>query len=234
MAEPDLRISVVDDGVHLHQTDPTTPAATVRRELLILANALAGSFCEEHDLAALYRVESAPIRCLVEGAGLDPVACFAQRKLMPMVTVQVDPEPHHGLGVARCAPVTAATDSYIDLLVQQQIVHFLQTGQARYTRDEIADAFYASRTAWEQADAIEESARRYWLLKHLEQRPQRKVEAVVLDRSPSGSMVRLCETQLDTFLPLRQSRPQVPGDRIWVAVISVSARRNILRVRTTQ
>ena len=227
--EPEVDVVVRDRAVELRRVEADAPERVLWSELAILANTLAGEFCATHGIPAIYRVES-PVGTVLVGEQHDPVACHRQKRLMPKATLQVAPSPHHGLGAAQYAPISRPCHRYTDLLMHQQLVHFLAHGTPRYSSDDLEEALLRTAHARGVAAQTEAGARRYWLLKHLEGRFGQDVDAVVLERSPGGHLVQLADCLLKVFEPVRGREHFPPGRPVQVRLSHVSARRDVIRV----
>ena len=227
--QPEIELAVTNKAVEVQRLDPDAPLSLIRSELAILANSLAGEFCATHAIPAIYRVEP-PVQRILVGERHDPVACHQQKALMPKARLRVGPEPHHGLGVGRYAPVSRPLHRYSDFLMHQQLVGYLDHGRPLYASQELEGALLRTARAREVARTIEAGSQRYWLLKSLEPRCGQPLEAVVLARLSGGCLVELAGCLLKAFLPIRRGQRFSPGQEIQVLLTHVSARRDVLRL----
>jgi exoribonuclease-2 len=156
----------------------------------------------------------------------DPVTSREQKRRMTREHLQVSPDRHGVLGLEQLAVVEDSVDRYPDLLVHQQLIHFLQYRETIYSTEELKQALLYTRWARDTVHQVERSSRRYWLLRYMEQFIGKEVEAVVLERARSGYLVELCETLLWVFMRTRPDVHLSIGTRIWVSVMHVSARRD--------
>jgi exoribonuclease-2 len=160
----------------------------------------------------------------------DPVAGYQQRRLMPKATHQVEPAPHHGLGVERYAPISRACSRCTDLLTHQQIVGFLDAGKPPLDTENLKQALLYTSSARAAAREIENSARRYWLLRHLEEQVGQDADAVVIERSGNRCVVELSETRLMGLCSLGSHVGIQPGMRVRARILRASARADALRM----
>jgi len=134
----------VDAGgfVHLRQISRDSVAHRMVAEWMIATNQAAAQFCHENHLPCIYRVQE---HLGPEREDDEPAARSHAR-------AQLKPEraPHQDLGVDGYTQITSPLRRYGDLVMQRQIVTFLQTGQPEYSQTDL----------WARALAIEEMTRR--------------------------------------------------------------------------
>jgi len=139
--EVDVR---VDAGgvVHLRFVSRDSVAHKMVAEWMIATNQAAAQFCHENNLPCIYRVQEtlAPEREDEEPAG----RTHARAQLKP------ERAPHRDLGVDGYTQITSPLRRYSDLVMQRQIVAFLQTGKPQYSQTDL----------WARALAIEDMTRR--------------------------------------------------------------------------
>ena len=128
--------------VHLRKVSRDSVAHRLVAEWMIATNQAAAQFCHENHLPCIYRVQEhlGPERDEEEpGAHAHPRA-------------QLKPEraPHQDLGVDGYTQITSPLRRYSDLVMQRQLVAFLQTGKPEYSQTDL----------WARALAIEEMTRR--------------------------------------------------------------------------
>ena len=168
---PEMHIQIAPSGeVDVRVTARSTPARLMVTELMILCNSLLARYCLDHGLPAAYRSQAAPdlddIPDLPEG----PLRRFHLfRRLLP-ADLSTVPAPHGGLGVEAYIQATSPLRRYPDLVMQRQISHFLATGEHHYSAEEIASVCHRADAQLRELARIEGDRRRYWFLKHLQQR----------------------------------------------------------------
>ena len=202
----------------------------IARELVLLANTLAGRYCRDAALPALYRAEEAPSAVLGDPEHFDPVAAYRQKRLMPRATLQTTPAPHAGVGAAAYVPITGACRRYTDLLMHRQLLGCLADGQAPLTPEALEHALLRTATARLAQQEITANAQRYWLLRDLEGRVGEALPAVVLERFTAGALVELTATRLHVYCPAAALPPGAP---LTVRVEHVSAPADVVRVRVS-
>ncbi len=139
--EVDVRVGA-DGVVHLRQVSRNSIPHKMVAEWMIATNQAAAQFCHENNLPCIYRVQEsiAPEREDEEGGGRSHVRA------------QLKPEraPHRDLGVDGYTQITSPLRRFSDLVMQRQIVSFLQTGKPHYSQTDL----------WARALSIEEMTRR--------------------------------------------------------------------------
>jgi len=222
--DPDVRVRVRHGAVELTRAEADAPARLIKEELSILANTLAGRFLTEREAPAIYRTESGCREVLVDPGRYDPVACYCQKRIMPRAGLQTIPAPHRGLGVETYVPIDRPCSRYTDLLMQQQIIGLLESGRLLHSEEDLKWTLLYTASARTGVRDIEKAARRYWLLRHLQDKTGQEVDAVVLERFGAGYLVELAETLLRTFCPATLGVELTPGAGVRVRLAKVSAR----------
>lgn len=139
----DVEVRVGPDGiVYLRRISRDSIPHKMVAEWMIATNQAAAQFCHANNLPCIYRVQEvlAPERDDEEGGGRSHVRA------------QLKPEraPHRDLGVDGYTQITSPLRRYSDLVMQRQIVSFLQTGKPQYSQTDL----------WARALAVEEMTRR--------------------------------------------------------------------------
>jgi len=139
--EVDVRVDA-NRVVHLRFVSRDSVAHKMVAEWMIATNQAAAQFCHENNLPCIYRVQEtlAPEREDEEPAG----RTHARAQLKP------ERAPHRDLGVDGYTQITSPLRRYSDLVMQRQIVAFLQTGKPQYSQTDL----------WARALAIEDMTRR--------------------------------------------------------------------------
>ena len=181
--------------VHLRQVSRDSVAHRLVAEWMIAANQAAAQFCHENNLPCIYRVQE---NLLPEREDEEPAARSHAR-------AQLKPEraPHQDLGVDGYTQITSPLRRYGDLVMQRQIVAFLQTGQPQYSQTDL----------WARALAIEEMTRRiqrlesradfYWKCVYLSQHPG-ETYAAQIGRSQGHTpriILQIVDLDLRLFVP---------------------------------
>lgn len=228
---PRIYIRIADDGaVLLKRDDPSRPGQVLVSELMILANSIAGSFCEGNDIPAIYRGQSAPDEKVPDAGRLDPVTLFAMRRFLKKGTTDITPHRHHGLGVEHYVQITSPIRRYGDLIMQRQIKHYLESGEALYSCQELSHLIELTERSLEIAAHLERDRKSYWILKFLEKMRGQRVGAVVLKLYHEKMLIQLIDTLYETDCLKPKGTPVSPGDEITVTMESVWPREGVVRV----
>ena len=224
----DIEPRVRDGQVEIQTVDRETPGRLVCEELTVLANAVIGEICGEQGIPAVYRTQ--PEGRILEGEVDERVRVHEQVKLLSGASLQTVPDRHHGLGVEAYVPASRPLHRYADWLMHRQLVAHVQTGQPLFSEEEVERALVETAWAREVTGKIEAAGRRYWLLKYLEGRLEDEIDAVVVERRGRGYLVELEECRLKRFVHGGRELWAVPGDRMRVRIVQISARRELVRL----
>ncbi len=128
-------------------------------EMMIFVNSTWGELLADHDVAAIYRVQSTG-----------------------KVRLSVHPEPHEGLGMSCYAWMSSPLRRYVDLLNQWQLVAALRGQRAPLARnsDALLGALRAFEVTYARYDEHQRAMETYWTLRWLQQEAIRSAEATVL------------------------------------------------------
>lgn len=217
----------VRDGAGL--VPPPGAASAALDEYALLASRAAAGLCQRQAIPAVYRVQAKPAEMAPRGSVLDVPGAHLQARALPRTVLQTEAGPLGGMGLEMSVPVANPAESYVDLVMQRQLLAHLGHG-AKLSEDDLRHALADTSAAREAATEVRRSARRYWLLKVLEGSVGQRVPAVVLERAGLGYVVELTETGCRDYVPVRDELAAGPGDRIEVVVEQASARRNALRL----
>lgn len=231
LCEPSVDPVVTDNGlVELRRREADGAAQLIDEELTILANTLAGAFCETMGIPGIHRAQGSRAEVVATSTEWDPVACYRLKRRLPKAGLQLEPAHHHALGARAYVPVTEPCRRYTDLLMHQQILASLDiTPDDVRARDELAQLMLHTALGRSVSRDLERNARRYWLLRYLEPRVGENVAGVILDVFASDYLVELTDTRLRVTAPISPSRPLCPGARVTVRLAKVSARGDCIR-----
>ena len=180
----DYVFRVADGRVRIERRMRGVPLDKLVAELMILANSAWGEFLAEHNVAAIYRVQSSG-----------------------KVRLSVHPESHDALGVASYAWMTSPLRRYVDLLNQRQLVALLQGRRPPVTRtsDALHSALQAFEVAYARYDEHQRALETYWALRWLVQENAREITGTVVREN----LVRLDGLPLAVRVP---SLPPLDAD----------------------
>jgi len=180
----DYVFRVADGRVRIERRMRGVPLDKLVAELMILANSAWGEYLAEHDVAAIYRVQSSG-----------------------KVRLSVHPESHDALGVASYAWMTSPLRRYVDLLNQRQLVALLLGRRPPVTRtsEALHSALQAFEVAYARYDEHQRALETYWALRWLVQENVKEVTGTVVREN----LVRLDGLPLAVRVP---SQPPLDPD----------------------
>ena len=204
-----LRVRRHGSCVALHSFDVASPARRLVAAFMITANEVAGAFCLEHDLPALYLQRR---RALLRKSG---------GTRHPKVRFTIDSSPWRdgkdGL-LPAYVQVSSPLRRYADLVMLNQIVSFWDEGRIQWSESAFRSIAGPLDARVARATRCERESKQYWLLKWLESKVGQVVSARV-DREEQGRIVlRLEEVGLSLSVEGRRVRQgslvQVRIDRV--------------------
>ncbi len=186
---PEVTVRIENSGeIILERRDRESPAQILVSEMMIRANWIAALCMKEASVACLYRVQPEPRERIVEG-GLqgDLFRNYKQRKLLNRAITQLEPGFHSGLGLSPYTTVTSPIRRYVDLVVQRQLAAILKGDPPPFSPNDLENILSQCEEAASQAAQMEQARQRYWLLRYLEQKEGKRLEAWSLGFSTKSS-----------------------------------------------
>ncbi len=191
-------VKVQADGrVTLRRYSQAEPSHKMISEWMIAANHAAALFCAKHDLPCIYRVqEAAAPRADEEGAEGAPSFVRPQ--------INLNMAPHRDLGIEGYTQVTSPLRRYTDLMMQRQIVSFLQNGSTVYAPEELRTRGLAAEEAIRRIGKLESRAEFYYKCVYLQQNLGEEFSADICHSPPPARSVILLlhELNLRLYVPL--------------------------------
>ncbi len=230
---PELLVWVKPDGmIQVTRQEKETPSQVIVSELMILANEIAACFFAEQNLPAIFRSQD---ECRPE---TNPVASdyelfhvYRQRRLFVRAELVTRPRPHCSVGVQHYTSITSPIRRYVDLLVQRQLKHVLETGTPLYSEEELQQFITRLEGPQSRLMFIRRKWTRYWFLKFLEQEDIQTLDALVLDQNNRFAHLLLPDFILETNM-LHDDKTRVrPGEMVRVKIEHLNPREDILRVK---
>jgi hypothetical protein len=188
--QPDGRVSV-------RRYSQAEPSHKMISEWMIAANQAAAHFCAGHQLPCLYRVQEAgPPRNEEEGP--EPAPNFVR----PQINLTM--APHRDLGIEGYTQVTSPLRRYTDLMMQRQIVSFLEKGGTVYAPEELQTYGIAAEEAIRRIGKLESRAEFYYKCVYLRQHVGEELTADICHSPPPSRSVilMLLDLNLRLFVPL--------------------------------
>ena len=133
-------------------------------EMMILASAAVAQWAAEHGVAMLHRVQDVALPREYAGIWTSPQDMTRIMRALTPSGLEVQARPHAALGLDRYTPVTSPLRRYPDLVNEAQVVHFLCTGQPRWSEDALVSLLHALSPALDGAGQVQRFRPRYWKL----------------------------------------------------------------------
>jgi exoribonuclease-2 len=187
----DYVFKIADERVEITPRVRGNPIDKLVSELMILANNRWGQLLGEHDVAGLYRAQSAG-----------------------KVRMTVKPAPHEGLGLDCYAWCTSPLRRYVDLVNQRQILAVVDGRKPPYAGNDplLFAAMRDFELAYDAYNDFQRRMERYWCLRWFQQEGVCEMEAAVLREN----LVRFDGLPFVTRI---NGAPALnPGDRIRVGL----------------
>ena len=220
----------VDDDRRVHRKRLETGAASRRivSEHMILACSQAAAFCRDERIPTVYRKQAPPDEPLEWSPEMsaDLPAMDAAMRRLKKAELSLHPHRHHSLGVEAYTQVTSPLRRYQDLVMHRQLKAHLRGEPPPHSDDDLMAVFAEVEANTSRYGRTEGDARRYWLLRHLQQEEVDEVEVVVRRALGKRMLVQIEDYGLNaTFSP----RSEVaPGDRLTLRVSTVDPRGDVL------
>lgn len=222
---PDLRVLLV--------TKPETPLSQLLvSELMILANSAVALWAREHGIPLLHRTQDIALPKESAGVWSAPEDVHRVVRSLSSAVLEPDPRPHSSLGVAAYSPVTSPLRRYPDFLNVFQLQHYLEHGEALFSREQLDSMLPLLNARLEAAGRIQRFRPRYWKLLYLKQQAKdTRYSAVVVDEGPHYLMLSLPNEQLFVRGPRDLFGDKAfPGQRFMVRLGKINPLHNQVHV----
>ncbi len=222
----EVSVRVVEGRIRLATLSRESDSRRLVSEFMVLACTEAGRFAMTHDIPIVYR-RQAPPEDPTATVGLVPgTRAYAYRMVRSLRRAELTTQPalHFGLGVVGYTQVTSPIRRFQDYLSHIQLKGFLEQGHPPFDASDILRMFGDLESRVDTLVGVEREARRYWLMKALQECEGRVVDGEIVAVTGSRGIVNLDETGLD--LPLPGAGHLTPGMRVKVRVIEVSPRQD--------
>ena len=168
MDRPDPVISLEGEGadvrVHVGPDYCAPDAQMLVAEMMILASAAVAHWARERGMAMLHRVQDVVLPREYAGVWSTPQDMTRIMRALTPSGLEVQARPHAALGLDRYTPVTSPLRRYPDLVNEAQVVHFLCTGQPRWSEATLVSLLHALSPALDGAGQVQRFRPRYWKL----------------------------------------------------------------------
>ncbi|MBU0961634.1 MAG: RNB domain-containing ribonuclease [Proteobacteria bacterium] len=220
---PDVNIHIQNGGrVQVNLSDTDTPARTLVSEMMILANTEAARYVADRMAPGLFRAQKPPKKRVVFGLDNDLFLNSKQRKLLSRGELLVHAKAHSGLGVEQYTTVTSPIRRLLDLVMQHQINSLVRREETRFTEEMCKDFTAVISRTLARANSIRQQRQRYWLLKYLDARKGKPLNALVIDSGPKRVFLLLTDILMPIDLPAPVRDQPEAGNRVTVKVERVN------------
>jgi len=213
---PDLKIEVNEKGgIGIKKYYMNTVPHIVVTEFMILMNCMAGKLLKENAIPSLYR--SQPESISDDAWKLDhkdPLFPIMAVKYLRPSRIGLSPEPHLALGLDVYVQITSPIRRYLDLVLQRQLLSYLDGYGFSYTEDELESIYHLIEMGIREKKIVEKSREKYWVIKHLISHTDDGVKGVVSYLTDSSASVYLPDYLLEVQVPKSSEMTMNVGDII--------------------
>jgi len=218
-----------DNIVDIKLRNPEQPGRILVAEFMILANYLAAMFMEKKGIPSIYRSQLPPRDRVMNGTSKDIFILYLQRRLLSQSQLKTRPAFHHVLGLDKYTSITSPLRRFLDLILQRQMVYYLQEGKPLYTEDELSSFIPYFEEIIHRTNMIFSQRTKYWVLNYLKKRIKTITEAYILEETQQGYKVLLPDYLLETVL-LGPRGKFKQGDKIKIRIEAVNPLKELLKV----
>lgn len=231
MQFPEVVVLVDGQGeVRIEIEDIETPSHEIVSEAMILANYLGAQLLKAAKLPALYRCQAPPREELEKVSGASLFQLWQNRRRLSRVLLDLEPQPHWGLGLPVYTTLSSPIRRYLDLLMQRQLTAALTEQPPPYSREELEELASTLEGALRRAAILKTRRLRYWLIKYLSQQLGKKFPALVLEKHPNRYRLLLTDILLETDMPAPSGHQFHPGETIMIQVDRANPQEDLLKV----
>lgn len=229
---PELKIKVGDqDGISVSKDYMDSPAHNVVSECMILMNRLCGDFFDKNAIPALFRSQTREID--PEAGELDPADVLfpvkVAKHLKPSFVAFV-PEVHKSLGVSRYVQMTSPIRRYTDLLMQRQLISWLEEQKICYSESELEDMNTRVSLATREIKNAQRGRHRYWLIRYLLEKGIKGATGYVSSKGYNGFNVYIPEFLIELTLSNSGGRAFDIGSELSLSIWGTDPLRRRIRV----
>lgn len=229
---PELKIGVRDRyGISISKDYMDSPAHKVVSECMILMNRLSGDFFGKNAIPALFRSQSRDIE--PEARELDPEDVLFPVKVIKHLKpsfVTSTPEIHKSLGVACYVQMTSPIRRYLDLVMQRQLISWLEEQNICYSESELEDTNTRVSLATREIKNAQRGRHRYWLIRYLLEKDIKGATGYVSSRGYNGFNVYIPEFLVELALSNAGGRVFDIGSELSLSIWGVDPLRRRIRV----
>ncbi len=199
---PEPLVSVHGQRISVALQSERSAARSLVEELMIVAGQVAAEFARRHNVPIPYRVQppsplnnsnnsntpkrdasSPPAPLSPEASSIAQIVRSMQMSASQLPAfMDANPQRHASLGLDAYCQVTSPIRRYPDLMAAQQIKAFLRGDPLPFSSWDIMQYAGQYEVAVREAENLQSSSTRFWLLRHLQSQPelQQRLRCVVL------------------------------------------------------
>ncbi len=231
MTLPELQVVFHEDStLSLEYDDQETPSRKIIAELMILYNCLTAKFCRDNQIPVLYRTQAEPSERLPDDESDYIYYVFKQRRKLSPVFITTKAGPHSGLGLDVYIQASSPIRRYQDLVMQRQIVNFLENTPPAYDENELDEIRTFLSPVLKEYQTIKRNRIRYWILKYLSRQKGTVYSALVLDEFRRNFRIVLCDFFLMADIGKKEGVLLRPGEEIQVKVTKADPWEDVLKL----
>ncbi|MDD2903657.1 MAG: ribonuclease R [Syntrophales bacterium] len=228
---PEVWVNFTPQGeIQVTVEDQETPARSLVAEAMVLANWLSARFLVEQKIPAIYRSQPEPREPINREEPKRLLELYRDRRRLSRVVMDLEPQPHWGLGLDQYNLATSPIRRYLDLVTHRQLLAFLHEAPLPYTPEDLGRILAIIEPAMRRAGFLKTRRLRYWLLKYLAARVGQKKEALVLEALPHRYRLLFPDIHLEVFLPAAATTKLTPGDLVLVRLEKVNPREDQIKI----
>ncbi len=219
---PELRIYVdADKNITLKTVERDSAAQQLVSELMILANNQVAQIMREVQIPLIYKVQEAPKETLPDG-----------RPLLKRAEMSTRADIHYGLGLSCYTQFTSPIRRYNDLILHRQIKHWLRTGEAFYSEEQLQHMIALADQAIFSANFIQRENFKYWLYTYFSRLEKPRVlRGIVQNIKEDRAWIHLPDYCVDVPMAASEIAGHMLEDEIQVQLDQIQPRKGRLLAR---
>jgi exoribonuclease-2 len=230
----EVSITVNSKGeIQVGEYDEGSPARSLVGEMMILANKLTAEFCDSKGIPCVYRAQPEPDEdpfSNPNGIPEGPAYDYLIRSRLKRSTISISPAPHSSLGLKRYTQATSPIRRYLDLIIQRQLLHFIKTGEIKFSAEVLSNIIFESESSLTLARYLSQESKRFWLMQYLLETTPRDgiILGTVVRTDLRSPLVTLDGLGLTILVDVR--RDVRPGDRLALKVVTIKPQRDYIKL----
>ncbi len=182
--DPQIKIEWKDslpayyEGVEitLEEMEQASKAQLMVSELMVLANSEVAQWAKEREIPLLHRTQDIALPKEYAGIWSRPEDIARIARSLASATLEVQARPHAGMGLSVYAPITSPLRRYADLINEAQILSFIESGTALFSKERLTSMILILNSSLEAVSQVQRMRPRYWKLLYFKQRSRKALE----------------------------------------------------------